>query len=253
MDLREAMWKASEAPPPTAIDVDRLVAGERRRARGLRLAGFAAVVTVLAFGATMLPRYFGESLAPPVVAASGGRSASALATPRPAGSHSMSTTPPCQVTVGQGDPPRHPVTESCEQATSRLAATFGGNFQQELGNDWQAPRFVRTPAAAVAYLASWDYDVGGHPFHLNVYLYANPQAKAEWADYPCGSECRLETVNGMLVRISGGPQVMVSRPDGTEVVVDVESQEPGYVPPITEDQVLRLATAPEMTLYPTGS
>lgn len=245
------MWEASEAPPPTAIDVDRIVAGERRRARGLRMAGFAAVVTVLAFGATMLPRYFGESLAPPVVAASG--SGSAPVKPRPAGSHSMSTTPPCEVKAGQGDPPRHPVTETCEQATSRLAATFGGNFQEELGNDWPAPRFVRTAATSVGYLASWDYDRDGHPFHLSVWLYARPTDNADWVGRPCGTGCRTETVEGLPVMISAGPRVLVSRPDGTEVAIVVESQEAGYVPPITEEQVLRLATAPEMTLYPTGS
>nr|BFE64408.1 hypothetical protein GCM10020063_089340 [Dactylosporangium thailandense] len=247
MDLREAMWDASDAPPPTAIDVDRIVTGERRRARGLRVAGSAAVVTVLAFGATMLPRYFGESLAPPM----GARPTHSTV---PSGSRSMTTQPPCDVKRGDGDPPLHPVTETCEQATSRLSATFGGNLQDELGNDWQTPRFVRTTAASVSYLASWDYNRDGHAFNLSVWLYANPTDKADWLDVPCDSDCRHETVNGLPVMITSGPRVLVSRPDGTEILLSVESSAAGSsanVPFISEAQAIRLATAPEMTLYPT--
>ena len=124
MDLRDAMREASDAPPPTTIDVDRIITGERRRTHGLRVASFAAVVTVLAFGATMLPRYFGESLAPPVVGAP----------PSAPPSRSGPALAPCEITSGSGDPPLHPVTEPCEEATTRLAAGFGGNFQEELGN-----------------------------------------------------------------------------------------------------------------------
>jgi hypothetical protein len=246
VDLTQAMYEATETPPPTAIDVDRLIAGEQRRTRGLRLAGFAAVVTVLAFGATMMPRYFGESLAPPGAALP---SVSA----RPSGIHSMSTTPPCAVTAGEGDPPLHPVTETCEHATARLTAIIGEKLRAELGEDWPAPRFVRTSAAAVGYLVSWDYNPDGHPFHLNVWIYASPQDKPEWDGMPCGTECRQETVDGMPALISSGPRASVFRADGTVVSVDVDSEEAGHAPLITEEQVTRLAAAPELTLYPAGS
>jgi hypothetical protein len=246
VDLTQAMYEATDTPPPTAIDVDRLIAGEQRRTRGLRLAGVAAVVTVLAFGATMMPRYFGESLAPPGTALP---SLSAL----PSGVHSMSTTPPCAVTAGEGDPPLHPVTETCERATARLTAAIGERLRAELGDDWPAPRFVRTAAAAVGYLVSWDYNPDGHPFHLNVWIVASPKDKAEWDGLKCGTGCRQETVDGMPVLISAGPSASAFRADGTEVFVGVDSEEAGHAPLITEEQVIRLATAPELTLYPAGS
>ncbi|WP_433081728.1 hypothetical protein ACQP1P_46935 [Dactylosporangium sp. CA-052675] len=44
------------------------------------------------------------------------------------------------------------------------------------------------------------------------------------------------------------------RPDGTEILLDVASSAAGSsatVPFISEEQAIRLATAPEMTLYPT--
>ncbi|GAA3449341.1 hypothetical protein [Dactylosporangium matsuzakiense] len=262
MDLKDAMYEASDTPPPTTIDVDRLIAGERRRTHGLRLAGVVAGLTVLALGATLMPRYFGDNLAPPVVAAAPGSS------PRPTPSMIFSTqtvfpshsgpgsslppiTAPCSV-PGAGAPPLRPVTEACDEATGRLAGSFGGNFQSLMGNEWPTPRFVRNPDVAVGYIAVREYNGGGHHFVLIVRLIASPIDLTTWsAANPCTANCPQVTAHGTTVSIADRTLWLGYRSDGTEVAVNVQNKGPDDAP-ITAEDLAQLGDAPEMTLYPTA-
>ena len=55
MDLTRAMLAATADPPPTGIDVDRLITGERRRTRRLHTIAGAALAAVLVGGAATVP------------------------------------------------------------------------------------------------------------------------------------------------------------------------------------------------------
>ncbi|WP_433212231.1 hypothetical protein ACQP00_52095 [Dactylosporangium sp. CS-047395] len=263
MDLKQAMQEATDSPPPTGIDVDRLIASERRRGTSIRLAGFAAVVTVLAFGATMLPRYFGESLAPPVVAASGDRTPGPTVTAPASESTSMPALPsgmpgsikePCAQLPAAGLPaPRQPVTEDCQRATGRLTATYGFQIEEMVTGHvgGLALRFVRDPAVAVGYSSGRDYDRDGHRFTITIRAAASSTDQAGWElRHPCGTGCHRQVVNGVTVQVTDGRNVEAFRPDGTEIVMTVDG---GDYRPLTEDQLVTLVTVPELTLYPTVS
>ncbi|WP_433053913.1 hypothetical protein [Dactylosporangium sp. CS-033363] len=268
MDLKQAMQEATDSPPPTGIDVDRLIAGERRRGTSMRLAGFAAVVTVLAFAATLLPRYFGESLAPPpVVAASGDRTPAPptpMTTPRtdfptipglPSGM-AGSIKEACAQTPSPGlAPPLHPVTEQCDRATGRLAATYGFQIEEMVTGvvGGVALRFVRDPAVSVGYYSGRDYDRDGHRFTVTVRVSASPGDQAQWAaGHPCAAGCSERTVGGTTLHITDGPVITAYRSDGTEITLTFAAKDGGGVP-ITEEQAVTLVTVPELTLYPTVS
>ncbi|MFI5913810.1 hypothetical protein [Dactylosporangium sp. NPDC051541] len=259
MDLKDAMYEASDTPPPTTIDVDRLIAGERRRAHGLRLAGVAAGITVLALGVTLMPRYFGDNLAPPVVAASPGSSPRSIPprvdNPGPIilPSQLGSLPPvqsPCSVS-GHGAPPRRPMPKSCDEMASFLAATFGANVPDEVLWDFPTPRFVRDTNVAMGFVGGRDYNKDGHHFTLIVRLVASPDDQAGWAaKHPCAAGCRTQTVNGLTVHITDERKIEAYKADGTEVAMEVLTDEPGYRP-ITVDSLIKSANATETTLYPT--
>jgi hypothetical protein len=63
VDLTEAMYAATADPPPTSIDVDRLITGEHRRSLRLRAATGTALIAVLIAGVVMAPQLLAR---PPV-------------------------------------------------------------------------------------------------------------------------------------------------------------------------------------------
>ncbi|MEV6928394.1 hypothetical protein AB0M46_28445 [Dactylosporangium sp. NPDC051485] len=266
MDLRDELYEASAAPPPTTIDVDRLIAGEHRRARGLRLLGGVAAVAVLAAGAMTLPRYFGESQAPPpVLAASSGvttTSRAPLPCPTP-----VATGP---VVLGGGQP-WHPVTEDCGAAIERLTNAVDALIARELpglkghnaGVDKSAPpRFIRDPHMVTAYNYGVEFEpVNGRRSFVSVIIQAGADRPGVAASaLPCrqGEKgCSRQVIDGAIVQVHGqsmngarGYQINVYRQDGTQIVVIGRCPDPGYDPPYTADQLVRIAAAPELTLYP---
>ncbi|WP_432982364.1 hypothetical protein [Dactylosporangium sp. CA-233914] len=266
MDLRGELYEASAAPPPTAIDVDRLIAGEHRRARGLRLLGGVAAVAVLAAGVMTLPRYFGESQAPPpvVAASSGATTASRAPLPCPT---PVATGP---VVVGGGQP-RHPVSEDCGAAIKRLTNAVDALIARELpgfkghdaGVDKSAPpRFIRDPHMVTAYNYAAEFEpVNGRRSFLSVIVQAGADrpevAASALACRPGQKDCSQQVIDGSIVRVHGEPmldargyQINVYRQDGTQIVVIGRCPDPGYDPPYTSDQLVRIASAPELTLYP---
>ncbi|GAA3280701.1 hypothetical protein Dvina_53365 [Dactylosporangium vinaceum] len=264
MDLKDAMYEASDTPPPTTIDVDRLIAGERRRTHGLRLAGVVAGLTVLALGATLMPRYFGDNLAPPVVAAAPTSAASPGSSPRPTPTwldpmvivlpSQLGSLPPpeapCSV-AGHGAPPRRPMPKSCDDMATFLTATFAANLPDEILYDFPAPRFVRDPSVAMGFAGGRDYVKDGHRFAFLVRLVASPDDQAGWADrHPCAAGCRVETVNGLTVHVTNERRIETYKADGTEVTIEVQVDEPGFRP-FAVDSMIRSAGARETTLYPT--
>ncbi|GAA2330745.1 hypothetical protein [Dactylosporangium salmoneum] len=266
MDLRDELYEASAAPPPTTIDVDRLIAGEHRRARGLRLLGGVAAVAVLAAGVMTLPRYFGESQAPPPVvgAASsyGPPSHGPLPCPTPVATG--------EVVVGGGQP-RRKVTEDCGAAIERLTNAVDALIARELpgftghdaGVDKSAPpRFVRDPHLVTAYNYAVDFEpVNGRRSVLSVIIQAGADSPEVAASaLPCrpgAKDCSQQVIDGSIVQVHGEPmldargfQINVYRQDGTQIVVIGRCPDAGYDPPYTADQLVRIAAAPELTLYP---
>ena len=53
MDLTQAMLAATDNPPPTSIDVNRLITGERRRTHRLYAVASAALAAVLVGGVVL--------------------------------------------------------------------------------------------------------------------------------------------------------------------------------------------------------
>ncbi|GAB3866687.1 hypothetical protein [Dactylosporangium cerinum] len=122
MDLTQAMLAATANPPPTGIDVDQLITGERRRTRRLHAVTGVAVAAALATGMVALPQLLpqkpsGQSpgLAPPSTVAAATRSPAACVTPSP----TVKVLPGANVPA---EPPLVPVTESCGAAIARLSA-----------------------------------------------------------------------------------------------------------------------------------
>jgi hypothetical protein len=123
VDLTQAMFAATEHPPPTAIDVDQLITGERRRTRRLHAVTGVAVVAALAVGVVAVPQYLSQKpsgqspgLAPPsTVAGTTTRPPAVCFTPSPTVHQppgGKDTTQPRPVV---------PVTESCGAAIARLS------------------------------------------------------------------------------------------------------------------------------------
>ncbi|MFG2038654.1 hypothetical protein [Dactylosporangium sp. NPDC048998] len=265
MDLSEALHEASETPPPTAIDVDRLIAGEQRRACRLRLTGVVAAVAVVALGTVTLPRYFGESQAPPVA---GAPDSTAAASPRRAPSPCVTPSPTGQVIVGGGTP-IHPVSEACGAAIARLSEAIGTLLARELpgleprnirDGGAMPPLVERDPHWAAAYVAGFDFDDGGRRSYLGLTVHANSAEPAAAASgLACrGQEagCSEQMVDGAIVLVhrdrvlTDGFQINVFHPDGTAIILIARAAEEGYDAPFTEAQLVKIAAAPELTLYP---
>jgi hypothetical protein len=270
VDLIRAMHDAAGTAPPTTVDLDGIVAGERRRSNRLRMIGAVGLVAVVTLGVPLLPRYFGESQAPPSVAApstidptpGGGptRSPGPCVTPKP-------TTGTSRV-VG-GATPRAAVTEPCRDAVPRLEAALTTVLGRELpGLELRDARDDRpVPPAKVerdfslqaAYGAG--FVTGPQRAVLGVILEASGQpleSAIEGLDcHPGEKDCTRTQYDGVTVILRGddaqGYQVNAYRGDGTVVVVIGRPQEGGNGIsgiPFTKDQLARIATAPELTLYP---
>ncbi|WP_327007307.1 hypothetical protein OHA72_08615 [Dactylosporangium sp. NBC_01737] len=274
MDLTQAMLAATEHPPPTSIDVDQLITGERRRTRRLHSVTGIAVAVALTAAVLVVPQYLrrtapGQSpgVAPPATAAATKATSSlapvACVTPVATGN----------VVVG-GGAPLVPVREECGAALARLDATLTAllterfpdiTFTNMRGGEPLPARFVTDPTSVVGYSAGLAVPGGG----LAVTLRASEQTPAhyrEFVDEQCGIQqstkytCRGEVHDGaqLLIRTYPVPpqdnwaiDVWSVRPDGTMLFVTARGDQPGVQQaPFDVDQLIALVTVPELTLYP---
>ncbi|MET7398174.1 hypothetical protein ABZS66_32265 [Dactylosporangium sp. NPDC005572] len=250
MDLTEAMYAATESAPPTRIDVDALIAGERRRSlRRHRLTAAGVVMAALA-GTLALPQT-GTNPPPP---------------------------PPCpEPSFDDGfvvdDPPRVPVVEDCHATTARLSVAVTAVVRRELR--WvdlsPMPAVVQRQALhRVGYSAG--FQVGPDPIlhsTVTIEVYASKSSPAEFrveAAIRCprpniiGNDCAVTEVDGAVLLISrryypggvrSGFSAEIVRPDGTGVGVSgAGTGLEAIPPPFGEAEIVAIATSPELTLYP---
>lgn len=217
MDLTQAMNAATQDPPPTGIDVDRLISGERRRSRRLQATTGVAIAAALTAGVLFVPQYLlhepsGQSpgLAPPATTAgtAGTLSPVACVTPVATGN----------VVVG-GGAPRVPVQEECGAALARLDAVLTAllterfpdmRFTDMRGGAPLPARFIKDPTTVVGYDAGLDVPGGG----LVVRLRASESTPAEYrafVDEQCAQRqpsevtCRGEVRDGAQLLIRAYP------------------------------------------------
>ncbi|WP_238009215.1 hypothetical protein KZZ52_59645 [Dactylosporangium sp. AC04546] len=250
MDLTEAMYAATESAPPTRIDVDALIAGERRRSlRRHRLTAAGVVMAALA-GTLALPQTGTNPPPPPPC-------------PEPSFDHGFVV----------DDPPRVPVVEDCHATIARLSVAVTAVVRRELR--WvdlsPMPAVVQRQAVyRVGYSAG--FQVGPDPIlHSTVYIeiYAARSTPAEFREMAAkkcpvprrpGDDCTITEIDGAVLLIDRGhypggersdTSVEIVRADGTGLRVSGRGTGLEAIPPpFGEAEIVAIATAPELTLYP---
>jgi hypothetical protein len=266
VDLSQAMFAATEHPPPTGIDVDQLITGERRRTRRLH-AATGVVVAALAVGVVTLPRYLSQmpsgqspGLAPPsTVAGATTRPPAVCLTPSP----TVNQQPGGKETVQAR--PVVPVTESCGAAIARLSEVLttllpplvpDGTFTNARDGSPLPARVEREGRPVVGYTAGFNVQDGV----MSVKLEASEQTPAQFrafAQEQCAipeAHCRSAAIGGaeLLIRNSAdnGIDVWAVRADGVLLLALTRSRTSGRPAPLTEQQLIDLVTDPVLTLYP---
>ncbi|MEV0131197.1 hypothetical protein AB0H83_22360 [Dactylosporangium sp. NPDC050688] len=268
MDLTYAMRAATQDPPVTSIDVDQLIAGERRRSRRLRAAAGALTVAVLATGVA-LPWYLSQQptdhspgLAPPSVAAGATRSPAACVVPSPT------------VTALSGNAgkepelrPLVPVTEPCGSAIARLSDELtallprlvpGAMFTNARDGSPLPALVQKEGGPQVGYTAGFNLQGGVMSVRVEATT-ETPEQFRVFAQEQCaqpGGHCRSAALGGaeLLIRsdVTGGYgiDVWAVRPDGTLLLALTRATPPGGPTPLTEQQLIDLVMTPALTLYP---
>ncbi|GAA3229640.1 hypothetical protein ACFO1B_26175 [Dactylosporangium siamense] len=266
MDLTQAMLAATANPPPTGIDVDQLITGERRRTRRLHAVTGVAVAAALAAGMVALPQLLpqkpsGQSpgLAPPSTATRATRSPAACVTPSP----TVNVPPGGKETVQPR--PVVPVTESCGAAIARLSDVLtallpglvpGATFTNARDGSPLPANVERSGPPAIAYNAGFNVQNGV----MSVKIEASEETPAQYRPFAreqCAipeAHCRSATIGGaeLLIRSSTeyGIDVWAVRPDGVLLLALTRSRTPGQPTPLTEQQLIDIVLDPALTMYP---
>jgi hypothetical protein len=239
IDLHDQLRAAADAPPPTRIHLDALIAREVRRRRTLRWAGASAALAALAALAVAAPLALGGAGASlPGADAAGARPCPTAGAPGPQQSHAK---------------PRP--TERCADAVVRLAAALGYAIEKAAPDLGVTPvEFVYVPVrlryqATVTLTGPTSRDV------LRVELIASNE-HPDPHDIGCvlGCDYRVDDDGTVVAATRDGRQrqVAVYRPDGTAVLVlvDAAPEAAGPRSGLTDDQVEAIARAPGLTLFP---
>jgi hypothetical protein len=267
-DLAERMRAATMDPPPTGIDLDRLIAGEQHRSRQLWWAtaagGVAAAAAVAVFATTGLPGRSGE----PAFSGLPGAELCAPLTPSPTG--------PPQPKQSYGTVRSRP-TEPVADAVARLTAAFNDALLTRLPDvrvaavglpGCERPQFQYNPSreqySAGARLTDHE---GSGAFSLSLMPTGTEDPFACRPD-PGRLDCERRTLPGgaaaklLTVPMDGGKQyqVTIDRRDGTTVFLLANNLNWGASrtkpevtrpePVLTLDQMIALGSAPDLTLYP---
>jgi hypothetical protein len=271
--LSESLRRATQAAPPTGIDVDALIAGERRRRRALitgSVTGTAAAGVAVLLLAQILTSPGTSGPAPgPLV----GPTACVAPTP------STSTPPEGGPSKGRFDPSAPPAedrgpyagptaglepvpyqgTEPVETAKHRLSLAFAAALRAALPGvpfaDWAdpncaLPQFITFDPAFPYEASAVVTDAQGRG-DIVVHLYRAPAVRPScdscaWhQDLPGG---------GLAFGYPDEPtRVDVWRPDGTGnmiLAVDHRGDTPRATPPASRAQMIAIGAFPALSLYP---
>jgi hypothetical protein len=274
--LSESLRRATQAAPPTRIDVDALIAGERRRRHvligGSVMGTAAASVAVLLLAQVLIsPGTSGPAPGPLV----GGPTGCVAPTP-------TTSTPPAQPTGGKAspDPSAAPAaedhgpyagptaglepvpyqgTEPVDAAKSRLSNAFADALRAALPGvpfrDWAdpncpLPQFITYDPAFPYESAAVITDAHGRG-DIVVHLYRAPAQRpscelCSWQqDMPGG---------GLAFGYPDDPtRVDIWRPDGTGdmiLAVDHRGDPARPTPPATREQMIAIGGYPTLSLHP---
>lgn len=279
-DLTRMMRAAVEAPPPTHIDLDRLIVGEQRRRRNLTWASLgtgvaAAVAAILVVPAVLAtPRPGGDSLSfgTPTAPVPG------ITSPIPTLCAPLSPSPTGpQPPVQSHDTVRARPTEPVDQAVPRLTQALdealratlpSGVSVAALVDGCTGPQFQWHPSYR-EYETSARVTRGDDAHFLLVRVMPQPAGEdghCQGAPTDC---TRTELPDGTVVTVvttaeaDGGKQhsVLVCRPDGTAVFLIENnyslapsnkggSKVTATELPLTPDQLIMVGRHPGLTLYP---
>ena len=221
MDLTQAMHAATQDPPPTGIDVDQLITGERRRTRRLHAAAGVALVAALVAGAVTVPQLLSRTGQSP-----GLTPATAAATPaQPEGT--------CPTVAPNAE-------EACEAALKRLNQALAETLRRVLP-DLSGPLLLSRSGAG--YEMFKQLSDSGAVLAVRLRSTGGNAADDEaFAAKHCAG-CRQETRQGILLLVRSATEVWSIRPDGTAVNVITRG-----ATSITEQQLTEIALTPGLTL-----
>lgn len=283
-DLSIRMRAAVAEPPPTRIDLDRLIAGERRRSRTTTwtAAGtaMAAAVAAIAIAPALLAGSGPRGVAAPPAAPASGTPVPATASPKLCAPLKPIPTGP-QPPLQSHDTVRARPTEPMEQAVPRLTVGLStalaavlppGMRVEALEEGCTEPQFQFHPSYR-EYEVSARIVAGQGSGFLLVRVMPTPanddkvcQASGDPTDcarttFPDGTVALADTMDAG----TGGERqvsVVAHRPDGTSVFLIAnnyslgagpEATEPTLTsanPPLTAEQLIEIGRDPGLTLYP---
>jgi hypothetical protein len=270
--LSESLRRATEAGPPTRIDVDALIAGERRRRQTLiggSVLGAAAASVAIVLLAQILtsPGTSGPAPGPGSGVVGAGRSCVAPtpsltqppASPGDPSAHPRQDNGPYAGPTAGLDPAPMAGTEPVAAAKSRLSNAFADALRAVLPGvpfrDWAdpncpLPQFITYDRAFPYESAAVITDAQGRG-DIVVHLYAAP------AKRPSCDECAWHQDlpgGGLAFGYPDDPtRVDIWRPDGTGNVilaVDHQGDPVRATPPATREQMIAIGTYPTLSLYP---
>lgn len=245
MDLTQAMFAATQDPPPTSIDVDQLITRERRRTRRLAAVTTAAGVAALLAGVVAVPQLLSRT---PSGQSPGLTPPGCVTLTFPPARSGAPEPMPTELRPG---PPRVPVTESCAAASTRLGTELTRQLPDAVLND----RVFKDPREEVGYQATFNLLDG----QMTVRLWAGEETPAQFRASvdgrcrpPVDPVCRGDAIGGteLMIQSLGPPGIVVVlavRPDGTTLSANYWGNGPL---PVVEQQIIQLMTAPGLTLYP---
>ncbi|GAB4047419.1 Rossmann-fold NAD(P)-binding domain-containing protein [Catellatospora paridis] len=253
-DLPEQLRAATDDAPPSRIDLDSFIAREQRRTRLLRWSGASAGAAVLVAALLAVPALYAGG-----TGLTSGLGGAACPTPSPN---------PTEVPSDGATLPAAPSAQECAATVARLSAALRDVLAVT------APDRATGPFAGIAFVyqpryAQYEADVhlsgpGGRGLlHVVVSELTEdpPSAVQVCPEGSVGRGCSYEVhATGAVVFVTDYAdtrQVEAHRADGTRVMVAVgvpgvagETRPPGAVPPLTMAQLVDIAEAPGLSLFP---
>ncbi|MEU8081239.1 hypothetical protein AB0B31_38020 [Catellatospora citrea] len=253
-DLPEQLRAATDDPPPSRIDLDTFIAREQRRSRLLRWSGAGTAAAVLVAALLVVPALYagGAGLTP-------GLGGAVCPTPGPN---------PTEAPSDGATLPAAPSAQECADTVARLSAALRDVLAVT------APDRAAGPFTGIAFVyqpryAQYEADVnlsgpaGRGLLRVVVSeLTDDPPSRVQVCpEASIGRGCSYEVhADGVVVFVTDYAdtrQVQAYRADGTQVMVAVgvpgvagETRPPGAVPPLAVAQLVDIAEAPGLSLFP---
>ena len=256
--LSESMRRVTEVAPPTRIDVDALIAGERRRHRWAVAGGATLATAVVAAGLVV------------VVPLAGGHPVGGIAGPTPTDgcapiAEVRTPTPTAKISDAGGtvDTVRPAPTEPAAVAEQRLSLAFN----QALRTAAPGMTFAdfRRPGCELVQFANFGNTYlyegmalatnGGGTGGIAVHFYQRPTGRPSCGGAGCSYDWIEDLPGGAVAFGFGEGQVHVWRTDGTAIMIlSVTSGTNQAISritlPVNRVQMITIGTFPALTLYP---